>query len=158
MSDSLEVNFTVLGETHRAIFPADGWTYAEAKLAKQLTADPDVGQRGMTPPEIAAGFIQGDPDCVMAIIRVTLERAGRKLTAREAAELSSINIEEIVTAAADAISKFADTARAEGDTATRADSDEPSKQENGSVKLAELPSPTEASRSETSGTPDSATT
>lgn len=99
----LEFYFTVLGERWKACVPAHGWTYDEARLAKRVTADPESGQQGMSPLEIGQRFLLGDPDAVMAIIRVTLKRAGRVLSTSDLVELGTINLDELATALNEAI-------------------------------------------------------
>jgi hypothetical protein len=87
---------TLFGERYELLLPGQGWSYTEAKLAKAVSD-------GMAPGQIGQAFLDSDPDATMAIIRVTLHRAGRKLTPAEVAELAELNLEDIGQAIVDAL-------------------------------------------------------
>jgi hypothetical protein len=79
---------TLLGERLELLMPGQGWTYTEAKLAKNISD-------GMTPVEIGTKFFEGDPDATMAIIRVTFHRAGRTLAKSELDQLADLDLEAL---------------------------------------------------------------
>ena len=65
---------TVAGEKLELIPPGRGWTFAEAKLAKEVSEGMSVG-------EIEQGLFAGDPDAWLAILHVSYVRAGKDLPA-----------------------------------------------------------------------------
>lgn len=70
-NDRVEIIVTVLDEKLRLILPGDGWTFDEAKIAKGVS-------EGMSPKQIEAGLLEGDPDAWMAVLRVSYIRANKE--------------------------------------------------------------------------------
>lgn len=70
-NDRVEIIVTVLDEKLRLILPGDGWTFDEAKVAKNVS-------EGMSPKQIEAGLMEGDPDAWMAVLRVSYIRANKE--------------------------------------------------------------------------------
>ena len=67
--DRVQINVTILGHEIRLILPGDGWTYEEAKLAKNVS-------EGMSPGQIEDVLMQADPDAWLAVLRISFRRAG----------------------------------------------------------------------------------
>jgi hypothetical protein len=64
-----DIFITVAGTRLRLVVPADGWTFEEARIAKQVSG-------GMTPAGIEEGMWEQDPDAWLAVLRVSFVRAG----------------------------------------------------------------------------------
>jgi hypothetical protein len=67
-TERADVHVTVLGERVRLILPGDGWTFEEAKVAKNVS-------EGMSPAQIEGSILEGDPDAWLAVLRVSYLRA-----------------------------------------------------------------------------------
>lgn len=69
-TEKTEVHVKILGDEIRLILPGDGWTYEEAKLAKNVS-------EGMSPGQIEFSLREGDPDAWLAVLRISYKRAGK---------------------------------------------------------------------------------
>lgn len=74
-----EIYVNVAGDRLKLVLPGDGWEYHEAKLAKEVSD-------GMTPVQIENGLLEMDPDAWMAVLQVSLRRAGRDISSSELAK------------------------------------------------------------------------
>lgn len=74
--ERVEISVTVLGEKLQLILPGDGWTFDEAKVAKNVS-------EGMSPKQIEAGLLEGDPDAWLAVLRVSYIRANKEFPSRQ---------------------------------------------------------------------------
>jgi hypothetical protein len=66
----------LIGDSNIDLALPGTWNFEEAKLAKRVSADPDIGQAGYTPAQVEAGLRSGDPDAWLALLRVSYMRQG----------------------------------------------------------------------------------
>lgn len=79
----------IAGEDLELILPAHGWTFDEAKLAKEVS--------GMTPGEIEVQLMYVDPDAWMAVLRVSYHRAEKDFPAVAIGETDIIELGQVVS-------------------------------------------------------------
>jgi hypothetical protein len=72
--DTTAVFVTIAEERLQLILPGEGWTFEEAKLAKNVS-------EGMAPVAIEEGLQLADPDAWLAVLRVSYLRAGKDFPA-----------------------------------------------------------------------------
>jgi len=81
---------TVAGEKLQLIIPGMGWSFAEARAAKDIS-------RGMAPVEIESRLFVTDSDAWMAVLLVSFMRAGKDFPRSEIENEDVIVLGEIIT-------------------------------------------------------------
>lgn len=92
VDERVRVRVTLLGEEIELVLPGDGWSFDEAKVAKQVS-------EGMAPAVIEGNLLVGDPDAWMAVLRVSYMRADREFPAQR---LAGEGVLELMKALSDA--------------------------------------------------------
>lgn len=85
-----QIFVTIAGERIEVIPPGRGWTFAEAKLAKDVS-------EGMAVGVIEAELFRGDPDAWMAVLHVSYMRAEKEFPAAEIDKTDITALWEAVT-------------------------------------------------------------
>lgn len=88
-NENPEITIDLLGEPLRVILPGHGWTMGEGRRAKEYS-------RGLAVVQIEAGLQLVDPDAWTSVLRVSLDRAGRKVPQATLDEIDLVDLTERV--------------------------------------------------------------
>lgn len=138
MNERAEIYVTIADERLKLVLPGDGWTYPEAKIAKEVS-------EGMMPTEIEERLLGGDPDAWLAVLRISYMRADKDFPTRLLAEVNILELVQEVTEAATEILKRRPPTKASANGSDAL-------AESGQSEKTEGPS-SERTTSEISGTP-----
>jgi len=97
-TNEVKIRIKIDDEELELILPGMGWTYEEAKLAKQVSD-------GMTPLQVEAGIFEMDPDAWMAVLRVSYARAGSDFPGIAALSTNLVELTDAVTEAIEEVAR-----------------------------------------------------